>query len=87
MRETGNLTPSQRGARRPRSKRTPTLEEAVLEVLDENPNISIHNFTLNSHVNCILIHRILNQEKYHPYHYIKIQALTRDNFPRRVIFC
>ncbi|RZC35536.1 hypothetical protein BDFB_007232 [Asbolus verrucosus] len=86
MRETGNLTPSDRDAGRPCTKRTPALEEAVLEKVDEAPNISTRNLAHNLHVNCSLIHRILKQEKYYPY-YTKFRALTRDDFPRRVNFC
>ncbi|RZC38413.1 hypothetical protein BDFB_003759 [Asbolus verrucosus] len=87
MRETGNLTPSRQNAGRLGTKRTSALEEAVLEV-DENPNISTRNLVHNLHMNSSLVHRILKQEKYHPYsYYTKVQALTRDDFPRRVNFC
>ncbi|RZC35273.1 hypothetical protein BDFB_013264 [Asbolus verrucosus] len=79
MRETGNLTSSHRDAGRPRTKRTPALEEAVLEELDESPNISARNLAHNLHMNSSLILRILKQEKYYPYHYTKVQALTRDD--------
>ncbi|RZC40674.1 hypothetical protein BDFB_012015 [Asbolus verrucosus] len=73
MRETRNLTPSHRHAGRPRTKRTPTLEEALLEEVDENLNISIRNLVHNLHVNNSLIQRILKQEKYYPYLYTKFR--------------
>ncbi|RZC40492.1 hypothetical protein BDFB_014481, partial [Asbolus verrucosus] len=62
VRETGNLTPSYRDAGRPCTTRTPALEEAVLEEVDENPNVSTRNLAHNLHVNCSLIHRILSKK-------------------------
>ncbi|RZB38737.1 hypothetical protein BDFB_014118, partial [Asbolus verrucosus] len=82
-----NLTSSHRDAGRPRTKGIPALKEAVLEEVDENPNIGTRNFARNLYVNSSFIHRIPNLEKYNPYHYTKVQALTRDDFPRRVNFC
>ncbi|RZC27707.1 hypothetical protein BDFB_014652 [Asbolus verrucosus] len=86
MRETGNLTSSHCDTGRSRTKRTSALEEAVLEEVDETPNISIRNLAHNLHVDCSSILGILKQEKYDPYHYTKVQVLTRD-FPQRVNFC
>ncbi|RZC38462.1 hypothetical protein BDFB_014778, partial [Asbolus verrucosus] len=82
VRKTRNLTSSHRDVGRSRTTRTPALEEAVLEEVNENPNISTRSLVHNLLVNCSLIHRILKQEKYHHYYYIKVQALTRDHFPR-----
>ncbi|RZC41820.1 hypothetical protein BDFB_014331, partial [Asbolus verrucosus] len=80
--------PSHRDAERPRTKRTPALEKAVLEGVDEeNPDISTPNLAHNLHVISSLIHRMLKQENYHPCHYTKVQALSRNDFSRRVNFC
>ncbi|RZC38638.1 hypothetical protein BDFB_014316 [Asbolus verrucosus] len=87
MRESANLTPSHRDAKRPRTKRTPASEEAGLEEMDENLNISTRNLAHNLHVNSSFIHRILKQEKYHRYRYTKVQTLIRDDFHRKVNFC
>ncbi|RZC38385.1 hypothetical protein BDFB_007002, partial [Asbolus verrucosus] len=86
VREAGRLTQSHWDAERPRTTRT-ALEEAVIEKVDENPNMSTRNLAHNLHVNSSLINRALKQEKYYFYHYIKVQALTRDDFSRRVNFC
>ncbi|RZC34908.1 hypothetical protein BDFB_011934 [Asbolus verrucosus] len=50
MRVTGYLTPSHRDAGRPRTKRTPALEKAMLEEMGEYPDISTYNLALHLHL-------------------------------------
>ncbi|CAH1371280.1 unnamed protein product, partial [Tenebrio molitor] len=56
---------------RPCTTRIPALEEEI----EGNPNIS------TPYPSSIFLKR------YHPFHYTKVQALTREDFLRRVNFC
>nr|XP_015840428.1 PREDICTED: uncharacterized protein LOC107399187 [Tribolium castaneum] len=90
IRETGRVDPAgpfYRDRGRPRTLRTPEVEEAVLDLVDQNPTTStriISNMLENSQS---LVGRIIKDERLHPFHYTKVQALLPTDLPRRENFC
>ncbi|KAH0812742.1 hypothetical protein GEV33_010049 [Tenebrio molitor] len=60
---------------RPREVRTPALEEAILEAIENAPGRSIRGLAREFHVDYRTVQGILADEHYHPYHYVKVQAL------------
>jgi hypothetical protein len=87
MRETGRVDVIHKTVGRPRTARTPQVEEAVLQAVEDNPNVSIRGIGRNLNVNYSVVQRVLKSEAYHPFHYTKVQALSEDDFPLRVNFC
>jgi hypothetical protein len=87
MRETGRVDVIHETVGRPRTARTPQVEEAVLQAVEDNPNVSIRGIVRNLNVNYSVVQPVLKSEAYHPFHYTKVQALSEDDFPLRVNFC
>lgn len=87
MRETGRVDIIMETVGRPRTARTPQVEEAILQAVEENPNIGIRGIGRNLNVNYSVVQRVLKSEAYHPFHYTKVQALSENDFPLRVNFC
>ena len=87
MRETGRLDGSADVPGRPRTARTPRAEEAVIGAVENNPNASIRVIGRNLNLSYGTVQRTLRAERYHPFHYTKVQSLLEDDFPLRVDFC
>lgn len=60
--------------------------DVLLELVDD-PHSSTRQLASNHDVSKGSIHRILKKEKQHPYKPILVQALSEDDFDRRVEFC
>jgi transposase len=87
LRENGQIMPLYVNRGRPREVRTPALEEAILEAIENAPGRSIRRLAREFHVDYRTVQGILADEHYHPYHYVKVQALRPGDYPLRVEFC
>jgi hypothetical protein len=76
MKETGNVLPTpplDRG--RPRTRRTPALQEMVLDMVAQNPCLSTRGITRELGVEHHAVHLILQNEDLYPKHYSRVQGL------------
>lgn len=90
MRETGSMMPTgafYRDAGRPRTSRTPQVEDAVLDLVHENPATSTRAIATMLDLTTSLVGRIIKDERLYPYHYTKVQALLPRDYPVRENFC
>lgn len=86
LRENGSFEVRREGGRI-RSTRTPQLEDTVLNAIERNPRISSRELGVMCHTSQSSIVRIIHQEKLHPYHIQRVQALLPADFPARIEFC
>lgn len=86
LRETGTFTKRKYDCGRQREVRTPALEEAVLNLIDEQPDISTRKISLQLHVNHMTVFAILKEQLLYPYHMQRVQALLPRDFPNRLAF-
>ena len=71
---------------RPISVRTPELEEAVLEDVGQHPTTSTRRLALRHDVSQHTICSILHQQLLYPYHILRVQALTPNDYNPRQVF-
>src|SRR5215467_11024129 len=78
-------------AKRTRNKTKPVVNEAntinICAAIALNPHISQRVLARTSGVSRSSIQRIMNNQKYHPYHIVLTQELLRRDFERRITFC
>ncbi|RZC39826.1 hypothetical protein BDFB_013435 [Asbolus verrucosus] len=84
LRENGQIMGIYVNRGRPREVHTPALEEAVFETIENTPGRRIRGLAREFQVDYRTIQQILIDEHYHPYHYIKVQALHPRNYLPRV---
>ncbi|EZA47044.1 hypothetical protein X777_16701 [Ooceraea biroi] len=72
---------------KPRTTRTPALEEAVLNAIEHHPETSTRKIAADLHVSHKLVWTILREQQLYPYHIQRVQALLPRDFPQRLIFC
>jgi transposase len=87
LREYGSLEINKLTARSPRTVRTPDLEEAVLDTIEEKPSSSTRTIALDLQIHHSTVWRVLKEEKLYPFHLQKVQALTAEDYPRGSAFC
>ena len=87
LRETGNFVPIGINRGRERTVRNPQLEENVLLTIVEDPTKSTRGIAQELDVHHSLVWNILNDEKYHPFHYYKVHALLPADFNQRIKYC
>lgn len=87
LRETGTFVVKKPDCGRQRDVRTPALEEAVLDLVDEQPEISTRRIALQLNVNHMTVFSILKEHLLYPYHIQRVQALLPRDFPNRLEFC
>jgi hypothetical protein len=88
MRETGNVLPTpplDRG--RPRTRRTPILEEMVLDMVAQNPCHSTRGISRELGVEHSVVNLILQAEDLYPYHCSRIQNLMPHDYHHRLQYC
>lgn len=86
LRETGTLTKRKYDCGRQREVRTPALEEAVLNLVYEQPDISTRKIALQLNINHMTAFAILKEQLLYPYHIQRVQALLPRDFPNRLAF-
>jgi hypothetical protein len=88
MRETGNVLPTPPlDRRRPRTRRTPALEEMVLDIVAQNPCRSTRGIARELDVEHRTVHLILQDEDLYPYHYSRVQGLMPHDYHHRLQYC
>lgn len=87
VRETGRLVRNAALTGRPRSTRTPQVEVAVVEAVEHDPTRSVRDIAREVGIPSTIVHRILREENFHPYHYTKVQALEERDYQPRTDYC
>lgn len=59
----------------------------ILEVVNNNPRISVRQIAGETNIPKTTVHKTLKQRKYHPYKPTIVQALNNNDFRRRLEFC
>lgn len=72
---------------RPLEMQEPDAVGSVLEEIGRDSSISVRTLERRTGVPKSRAHRILQQERFHPYHLQKVQHLKPEDYPRRVAFC
>lgn len=62
-------------------------EDAVLEIIEEEPDTSIRKIERRTGISKSTTHRILKRHGYHPYHVQRVQTLEPRDYAARVRFC
>lgn len=71
---------------RPQIIRTPALEEAVLDEIEQHPETSTRKISQTLNVSHMTVSRILRDQLLYPYHIQRVQALMPRDFQPRVEF-
>jgi hypothetical protein len=61
-------------------------DEHILHLIDENPNLSVHQINQMFETS-FTVWKLLKNENMHPYHDTRVQALRPKDFNRRTNFC
>lgn len=69
-----------------RTVRTTNNEEAVLEVVENNPSMSTRGIATHVGISHTSVWRTLNSNDMHPYHIQQVQLLQREDFDARLAF-
>lgn len=72
---------------RPRTVRTPEVEEAVLHAVEENPATSTRKIGRELNICYKIVWEILRESLLFPYHVQRVQALLPRDFQPRMQFC
>lgn len=70
-----------------RTVRTPEVEEAVLNVVENDPATSTRKIAATLNISHVLVWKILMDNLMYPYHIQRVQALLPRDFPLRFNFC
>lgn len=87
LRDTGSLSPKKVNSGRPRSVRTPEMEERVLNLLEERPSTSVRRLAAAEGVSHSLVWGVLHEQLLYPYHVQRVQALRPEDHLSRLRFC
>lgn len=85
--ENGSFIASCDGRTGTRTVRHPNMEETILNIVDETPRTSTRAIARRVHVSQPTVWRVLNEERLHPFHIQRVQALQASDYPLRVEFC
>lgn len=72
---------------RPREVRTVAIEEAVLNIIEEEPDTSTRRIAIVLNVSHAVVWRILKEQQLYPFHIQRVQALLPRDFIPRMLFC
>lgn len=87
LRTTGNVMPDHRNSGRPRTAKIPGNEERIIQHMQENRKEGIRRMALRLNLTYSTIQRTLRSERYHAFHYQRVQNLLPRNYAARTIFC
>jgi hypothetical protein len=86
--ETGKVLPNRNeiggGAR---TARTLANEEAILNIVEEDGTRSIREIGQEVDISSRSVHRVLNENILHPFHYTRVQHLEPEDYPARRNVC
>lgn len=87
LRERGKFYSDKENSGPDRYVRTPETEEAILNAVNANPQISTRRLALQEGVSASSVWRVLHEQLLYPYHMQRVQALKPQDLPRREAFC
>nr|CAH7742507.1 unnamed protein product [Callosobruchus chinensis] len=67
--------------------KTPEIEDAVLNAIEEDPGLSIRKIANNLNITHVLVRRIFHDFLLYPYNIQWVQVLLPHDFPLRINFC
>lgn len=86
LRERGSLVPARFNTGRPRQARTPLVEEAVLQEVENHPEISTRILERRTGIPKTTIHQIFRDQLIRPFHIQRVQELLPFDPESRVNF-
>lgn len=87
LREHGALSVHRPDAGVNRTLRTIQLEEAILELVENEPSTSTRTIARALDINHVTVWQVLREQLLYPYHLQRVQNLSPADFPLRVHFC
>ncbi|GBL73684.1 hypothetical protein AVEN_230680-1 [Araneus ventricosus] len=89
LRNTGSVLPTANlhDTGRPRSGLTVAQADAILQRVEETPEVSTRALAREMTSSKSTVHRLLLFERLHPFRYTTVQGLKPDDFQKRVAFC
>lgn len=75
------------GAGRPRTARTPSFEEEVLDQVEQEPSTSIRKIAHCTRASKTTVGRVLQNHQLHPYSVQRVQAMGPEDYLPRMEFC
>ena len=87
LRDNGEYRPQMTDRGRQRTGRTLAAEPEILNMVEENPSISVRRLSYRVGVSPFVVWRTLREQGLHPYHLQRVQALKEADLPRRITFC
>lgn len=88
LRETGCLKPVKADSGRTRFRRTVQVEEAVLNSVERDPNISTRIISNElGNISQPSVVRVLQEQQLKPYHFTRVQELLPTDYGPREVFC
>jgi AraC-like DNA-binding protein len=70
-----------------RTARTLANEEAILNIVEEDGTKSIREIAQEVDISSRSVHRVLNQNRLHPFYYTRVQRLEPEDYPARRNVC
>ncbi|KAJ3665928.1 hypothetical protein Zmor_001392 [Zophobas morio] len=84
LRENGKFQPSTTDHGRERTEHVIDVEPEILEIVEENPSISIRRLSYRLGVSPFVVWQILKEQGIHPYHVQRVQSLKPEDLARRM---
>ncbi|KAJ3661726.1 hypothetical protein Zmor_006113 [Zophobas morio] len=81
LRENGKFQPRFSDRGRERTERTLDAEEEILNVVENDPGISIRRLSYRVGVSPFVVWRTLHEQGLHPYHVQRVQHLKPEDLP------
>ena len=88
-RKTGNLVPVRRGDGRSGGQNQLQVheEEAILDSAFVKPSIGIWGLAAMHNRSYTTVQQVLKRNDLHVYHFLRVQGLQPEDYPRRLAFC
>lgn len=87
VRERGQVNPIHENLGRPRTVRTPDLEEGILAAVHNSPSRSVRGLAREFGADIHTVHDIIREEHYYPFRYCLVQSLLPGDAAPRLQFC
>jgi len=85
--ETGSVLVNKHDTGRNREARNLQNTETVLRAFEQNPESSVRVVAREHNLSHTTVHRILQEEKLHAFHYTRVQHLRPEDYQARKTFC
>lgn len=85
--ERGSFAISKHDCGRSRTTRSVENEERILQVVAENPRISVRRTAIQEGIPKSTVWEIIHDQLLYPYHFQRVQALKPEDLARRIHYC